>query len=222
MYCYINRLAHQLTTDLGQQDVETYQHLCDDLGPAVANPDAYQDYQGQYRDYWGMNAAGLTPAQFDAYFQFLADLAQQAQADNGQIPGLDDICETLTEICHQLHEMPNQQGRHCIYFSFATKLVHMVYPDYPIYDSKVKAFYFLPDPAGDFGPRMGTLLPSYRFLHREYNRILDDHLLDGAMALFANQLGDVGSPAKVIDWLIWTFVRALQQGAIRDGQVVYR
>jgi len=214
MYCYINRLANQLITDLGQQDVETYQHLRDKLGPAVANDG---DYQDQYRDYWGMNAAGLSDAQFAAYFQILANLEQRAQADNGQIPDLDDICQRLTQICQQLHEMPNRQGHNCIYFSFATKLVHMVYPDYPIYDSKVKAFYFLPDPAGDF-----DLLSSYEFLHSEYNRILDDHLLDGAMTLFANQFHDVGSPAKVIDWLIWAFVRALQQGAIRDGQVVYR
>ena len=89
----------------------------------------------------------------------------------------------------------------------------------------VEAFYFLPRSyAGKHERKLENLLASYRFLVKEYDRILREGLLADALHAFRRHfsLPPLYSDYKIIDTLIWKFVPFLESGALRDGSVVYR
>jgi MacB-like periplasmic core domain/FtsX-like permease family len=85
----------------------------------------------------------------------------------------------------------------------------------------VETFYFLPRSyAGKPEKKLENLLASYRFLVKEYDRILREGLLAGALHTFRRHfcLPPLYSDQKIIDTLIWKFVPFLESGALRDGR----
>jgi hypothetical protein len=130
----------------------------------------------------------------------------------------------VDKVARALYEIPVAKERKALQFSFASKLAHMVNPRLPIYDRAVEAFYFLPRSySGTPEERLQNLMLSYRFLIDEYERVLRDGLLDPALQAFRRHFGVSAdySDEKVIDTLIWKFVPLLENGAIRDGTVVF-
>jgi len=119
----------------------------------------------------------------------------------------------VEQVARKLYEIPvNSKGRKVLQFSFASKLVHMVNPELPVYDRMVEAFYYLPRSyAGKPEKKLENLLASYRFLVKEYDRILREGLLADVLHWFRRHFS-LPPPYwdhKVIDTLIWKFVPAL-------------
>ena len=101
-----------------------------------------------------------------------------------------------------IYKIPtNKSGRQSLQISFATKLLHMVNPTTPIYDSMVAAFYFFDEP-GRKQP-LQLLSPAIQSFRRRFS---PQHFTD----------------EKVIDSLLWAFVSLLRNGAVVQGTVVYR
>jgi len=89
----------------------------------------------------------------------------------------------------------------------------------------VESFCFLPRSfTGTPEKKLANLLRSYRFLVREYDRILREGLLAPAIDAMRGhfQLPTEYSDQKMIDTLIWKFVPFVESGALRDGPVVFR
>lgn len=201
MYHHINDHADLIVDTITGQSVEDYVALRNTLYQIDVSNNV--DYQNQYRNYWRMNTAGLTDAHYDAYFQILE------QASNGVEVSLEDICRPL-------YEIPSRQGRNTVQFSFATKLIHMVRPHMPIYDSMIRAFYFLPESGNSYESKLASRLSSYNFLRDEYARVIDERLLNTAIGAFRHTFGELATDEKVIDFLVWAFVRRAKRGAFRD------
>ena len=159
-----------------------------------------------------MNQARLCDEFYNAYFELL-DRLRREPLDN---VGVENVTRELLNVPAQ------NNGRRMLHFSFASKMVHMLCPDRPIYDNKVKRFYFLPEHgSGEVNNRLRGLINSYEFLVGEYQRILTQGLLAPAIEGFRERFQVPFSDQKVIDTLIWTFVKFLQDGAVRDGVVQY-
>ena len=132
---------------------------------------------------------------------------------------------TLKKVVQELYEVPsNSTGQQKVQFSFASKLVHMCQPTLPVYDAMVKTFFFLPKAHGDsIDTQLPELMVDYRFLIDEYSRVMRDHLLDRAMSrvreycAYATNLTD----QRLIDLLIWVFVKWAKSGGIRTGTARY-
>lgn len=178
-----------------------------------ANIAENEDYQGKYAQYWGMNGAGLNQSFRHQYFILL-----QRIRNNNQL--------SLTEIVDTLYNYPiNDEGTQKIQFSFATKLLHTVDNTTPIYDSFINAFYFFPpiNNNNNYEFRKNQYMNLYSFLKKEYKRILDNDLLLPSMTLMKsrfqiNELTDY----KIIDSIIWSFVKYLKQGGIENGNILYQ
>jgi hypothetical protein len=104
----------------------------------------------------------------------------------------------------------------------------MVNPRSPICDANVRAFYFLPDTngGGAIETRIRGCLEVYDALVKEYDRILENRLLDESIACFREELNpETFTDIKVIDSLIWAFVtwaRQARQGpAFVKGELQY-
>ncbi len=215
MYTLINQHIGELLQNRNlARDVQRYIRLREDVGRLDTAIIGNQGFQRMYRTHWGMNGAYLSAPFYDAYFGLLHRL-------RGEPLGKVNV-ET---VARELLEVPaRENGRQALQFSFASKMVHMLRPDCPIYDKRVERFYFLPEGA-ERNPevKLARLLQSYRFLIREYQRVRQDNLLARANKEFRAhfQVESEYSDEKVIDTLIWAFVKFLQGGAVRGGVVEY-
>jgi hypothetical protein len=166
-----------------------------------------------YRRYWGLNAARLSETFCLAYFDLMEGLRTNHNID------------TETVVRH-LYQLPtHKKGRQSLQFSFASKLVHTLDPHKPIYDSLVADFYFFrpPDPNKELDFRLRSLSTFYRFLCHEYERVLEQALLEPSILRFRQIQGvdENYTDEKIIDTLIWQFVTLLRKGALTDGHIVY-
>ena len=193
-----------------ETEIKPYISLIRDLHEK--NVSADEEYRKKYSWYWALNGAGLGKEFRDAYFCELERL-KGSKAD----------AETVEAVARRLWDVPvNGSGRRSLQFSFASKLVHVINPDLPIYDSRVEDFYFLP-PTPASG-KLEAKMESYRFLVEEYDRVLAGGTLEPSIEAFRRKFAVESacySDVRVIDTLIWKFAAVLRSGAVQNRVVAY-
>lgn len=206
MYAVIERGYDLILKAITQDDVKNYDWLIENRDQCGG-----PKYQRRYRSFWGMNAARLGSAFYSEYFAAL-----QPSLENPM--SLEDLCQRLYNVSAR------QDGRHTLQFSFATKLMHTLSPKLPIYDSRVARFFLYREPSSDLmiEERIIKMSEYYGFLAREYERIVKEHRLDGAIAAFRKQFAPRHhTDEKIIDWLIWAFIGVAADGALMRGDFVF-
>jgi hypothetical protein len=211
MYALINKHIEKLLDGISKiRHVQPYV----DIGRLFSEGNSSSDeFKANYRKFYQLNAARLSEDFCARYFQTLEQNRGSEQLN------LFDVVDTL-------YQFPsNSKGKKAVHFSFATKLVHTVDQNSPIYDSMVAAFYFFPEikPGWSKATKIAEYRRQYQFLEKEYKRILDDELLSTSIVAFRKrfQLDELYSDCKVIDTLLWRYTAYLKGGAIRDEQVQY-
>ena len=212
MYKLINQHIDAVLKQINQEnDVQRYVWLMEKLPDVDVTKDPA--FQHTYRQHWQLNPARLSPQFIETYFAHLQSLKGRNDVD-------------IEAVARYLFALPIRDGIHSLQFSFATKLVHMLKPSQPIYDSMVATFffYFPGTPKEPMNVKLTRLISFYRFLFDEYDRVLRFSLLAPSIARFRAhcQIGPIYSDQKVIDTLIWKFVYYLKQsGGITKRAVVY-
>jgi len=213
MYAIINQNTEALLDSINPTaDIDPYVWLLGEL--PIVNVAQHQEFQRVYRRYWQLNPARLSEGYLTAYFGHLEQLKGQPEY------------VTVEAVARHLLPIPTHgNGRQSLQFSFASKLVHMLNPEQPVYDSMVERFFFLPTGRTNetTEQKIARLLISYEFLHAEYGRVLEQALLAQAIARFRERflVNAAYTDRKIIDTLIWKFVGFLKAGALRNGVVVY-
>jgi hypothetical protein len=161
-------------------------------------------YRKRYSAFWKLSGAGLDEKFKKAYLTYLEN--------NKSNPNI-----SVIDVCEYLYELPaNYTGAKKLQFSFATKLVHMVNPEMPIYDRMVKNFFHFSEPGSKLGlyARIDWCDDIYTFLKEEYKRILRERLLEKSINIFRSRLNPkYFSDEKIIDSLIWKYVSLAKNGA---------
>lgn len=193
------------------------QHFADYLWLRLHYPDVNitenVEYKGRYVRFWAINASRPSQLYKNHYFELLQN-------------NRDIHHQTLEEIIRGLCFVPiHQHGVSRIDFSYATKLLHTVNNNSPIYDSLIKDFFFLPeiDPQLDFEDRIHLFLERYQFLETEYNRILINNLLRPSIIYIRENynLNDSVNDKKIIDSIIWAFVKYLRRGGVQNRNILF-
>lgn len=217
MYGLINDCA-----DLINEAIDPIHHInpYTSLLANIRNVDVSEDvnFQTTYKSYWKMTRAVSNPQWYLRYFELLQHYNQDDNfAEN----------ELVEHVVRELYLIPAHvnRERRSVQFSFATKLVHMLRPHYPVFDGNIRQFYFLPEMGQNLDERLEDRRYSQAFLVGEYERILEGCLMAPAINSFRNHFGEHLGPnytdEKVIDTILWRFVALLKSGAIRDGAIVY-
>ena len=180
----------------------------------VADDDAFQK---TYKDYFKLGRV-LSSEWIQDYFRLM----------NGGVDGLrprqderlrgnhNEVTDLLLRVIHHLRGVYfDCKKKDRVDFSFSTKLLHVLNPDLPIYDSTVREFYCLRGVSGgNADARIRKCAPLYKHLISEYQCVLDTDALAGPIAAFRRRFRgrgeEVFTDIKVIDTLIWRFNR-LQQ-----------
>jgi hypothetical protein len=210
MYSVLNRHIEPLLASIARDGgLDQYKYLMDSFRRTDTTRD--DQFQRTYRTYWQMGAARLSDEFCRAYFTHLEELKAFERPDVGR------IAVWLYNVAS------NSRGERKLHFSFSTKMLHMLQPNAPVYDSLVAQFYFLSEDGATFDEKLRSRMESYRFLTAEYQRVLDEGLLAQSIAAFRRRFafGDTFTDTKIIDTLIWRFAAMMVGGAQKNGLVKY-
>lgn len=207
MYHLINNHIDEILHSIGQDHIRDYDYLIDNI-ERVESP----TYQATYKNYWRLNAARLSEDFCRVYFNLL----QVALRD-----GMPQIPELVME----LYQTPtHQNGQKSLQFSFSTKLCHMIDRQIPMYDSRIRAFYFFvePDRKLELRQRVNRYMHFHNFLTGEYRRVLDNGLLSQSIQRFRQHFRPrYFTDVKIIDSLIWAFTSLMESGGTTYGIITY-
>lgn len=159
MYSLLNQHIDPLLNSITRYGgLDQYKYLIDTFRSTDTTRD--DQFQRTFRSYWRMGAARLGDSFCKKYFECLEELKALEGAD-------------VRQIAIRLYDAEsNSRGDHKLHFSFSTKMVHMLHPDRPVYDSLVAQFYFLGEGGSTFEERLKNRLDSYHFLVNEYSRVV--------------------------------------------------
>ena len=186
--------------------------------------------QSKFRTFYRMNGKGLSNEFYNVYFSILKTKSvgndtlglTNESATNDFLLILKGLYAVDSSNHKNRKDRKNKSKK--IHFSFSSKLLHTLNPSCPIYDSKIAAFYFLPDTTAKTAEyRFELCKKQYEFLMDEYERIKKENLLDETISSFKSKVNDFEkiSFTKQIDYILWHFITELQSGKILEKKIIY-
>lgn len=147
-------------------------------------------FQFVFRSYYRLDNAGLGDNLKEHYFKLLGN----KQKDLGKI---------LSE----LYEIPTARKIKTIQFSFATKLLHTINENNPIFDSEVSDVIHRKMIGKTKDEKIRSCLEIYEFLKETYSNLLKDKKIKIVILNFRSKFNvtkDKISDIKVLDFIIWS------------------
>lgn len=146
-------------------------------------------FQCVYRQFYGMNTAGLTDDFFKEYFKLL------------------DSRETdPKKILSRLFEIPRRNKTKSAQFCFTTKLLHTKNNNLPIYDSLVGKELGLRVTGKSKDDKIKSRCEIYKTLQGNYDELLGNKIIKKIILDFRKEFNcnkKKISDTKVLDFLIW-------------------
>jgi hypothetical protein len=145
-------------------------------------------FQFVFRSYYRIDNAGLTSDWKERYFEFLSQRER-----------------SLKTILEGLYHIPTKKNVKSLQFSFATKLLHTLDTNQPIYDSKVAELLGLPVKKGtDFAANITTCIAVYENLRQAQQQLLLDEGIKNQIAALKDRYKSQISDEKALDFLLWS------------------
>jgi len=146
-------------------------------------------FQFVFRAYYRLDNAGLSDGIRRRFFELL----DQKQTN-------------LETILSELYEIPTLKGKKTIQFSFATKLLHTINSNKPIFDSGVSRVTNI-RLTGSGEPKIHSCIERYDFLEKLYLDMLQDERITNIISEFGLTFkvdGEMMSDTKILDFIMWS------------------
>ena len=148
-------------------------------------------FQFVFRRFYGMDNAGLSDDMKKCFFELLA----KKETD-------------LKTILSELYEIPRKKGDKSMQFSFATKLLHTIDNDKPIYDTEIGSLtYSKPKHSDDKDTTIRSYINLYNNLESLNAELLKNDKIQKVISEFRLQF-DVDkekvSDVKALDFIMWS------------------
>jgi hypothetical protein len=210
MYICINQNIETVLSEIPKRHGTDYQWLTETLKNTDVSRNV--EFQRKYRSYWVMRYISPDSQFNQMYFSILEKLKNNKNLD------FRTVAEQLNSIPHD-----SEGKRSSFHFSFISKLLHSIDNSSPIYDSMIKDFFYLPGIDGsNIEKKIKQSEIILNFLSKEMARIKSEGLLKEAINQFKKrfQLSSF-SDYKIIDSLIWAFVKSARNGGFLNGQLKF-
>lgn len=147
-----------------------------------------KEFKKIYKKFYVLNRGGLGPKLIDRYFELL-----EKRETN------------LRKILRELSKIPRRKGDYAVELSFASKLVHTVDNNQPIFDKNVtKVFGIkLNYNIKNIDERIENRLRAYDLLKKEFNEVLADQEVKEIVKRFKGRLKVNIGDVKMLDFMLW-------------------
>lgn len=182
----------KILANINAEEVEVYKFLRNRFNTKNVAKDKV--FQYLFRKFFVMDR--WTSNQYNKQYFVLMERNKNAQH-----------ADTLSDICL---ELVNYDPAGKLHFSFATKLYHMLDPEYPIYDSLVaKVFKFYPPYTSSLEVRLDKYLTFMTHVKYCYQTIRTSDILDPLITELQQTQPDITEIGyvKLIDFIIWSINR---------------
>jgi len=147
-------------------------------------------FQFVFRSYYRLDNAGLSDEIKSRFFELLA----QKQTN-------------LELFLSELYEIPTLKGENTIQFSFATKLLHTIDNDKPIFDSGVAILTNIKPKGSDRNTKIRSCIEIYYSLEKLYEELKEDDKIKKLISKFRSKFkvdDEKISDTKVLDFIMWS------------------
>jgi hypothetical protein len=152
-------------------------------------------FQKIYKDFYVLTAAGLTQEFFDEYFQLL----ENKETD-------------LKKILKILSKIPRRKGDYAVELSFASKLIHTVDNNSPIFDKNVANVLGIKlNYKEDLDERIEDRVRAYELLKRKFAVLLKNPEVQEIISDFKEKLCADINNVKMLDFILWKLGEDLEK-----------
>jgi hypothetical protein len=193
----VNDNADFIVNSIDEESVAVYVFLYNEFlkGDVTLNP----VFQFMYRSFYRLDNAGLTSEFKTAYFELMQQYRNESSIDP-------------LEIVNKLYKYKRLNGDHSVQFSFTTKMINMIDPTFPIFDSEVaRAFQFSTYYPKDKEKKIARYMEQQDTIIHTYNKIIDENLLEKSLTLFNDKYKNYDVPlTKKLDFIFWAYGKLLK------------
>ncbi|UCX05012.1 hypothetical protein [Shewanella glacialimarina] len=200
MYQSINNEIESVLEEIGQDHVKEYDYLLDGLYSINVAEDI--EYQKRYRKFWVMRFISPVSEFNKKYFEFLEN------NKNNAILSFAEVCSYFDGVTTDL-----ESKKSSFQFSFITKLMHMIDGIFPIYDSKVCNFYFIPKTSSSsYDEKKKDSIALVDYLIYEQKQVNSSSAITDSIVKFRTKFTPKNfSNEKILDSLIWGYVKSREK-----------
>ena len=130
-------------------------------------------------------------------------VSQQMEMETRDIINL--IKKHKEEIFNELSKIPRRKGDYAVELSFASKLIHTIDNNQPIYDSRIAKIFDIKSnyDIKDINERINDRLAMYNLLKRKFNEILTSQEARELIKDFKEELKVNIGDVKMLDFILW-------------------
>jgi len=130
-------------------------------------------------------------------------VSQQMEMETRDIINL--IKKHKEEIFNKLSKIPRRKGDYAVELSFASKLIHTIDNNQPIYDSRIAKIFDIKSnyDIKDINERINDRLAMYNLLKRKFNEILTSQEARELVKDFKEELKVNIGDVKMLDFILW-------------------
>lgn len=210
----INNNAYKIISNLDKESISVYEFLQNRFNNSATHSDHL--FQFVFRSFYRLDNAGLSKHFKEAYFSLLE------KYKNGKYSA--DYCFVIKDIVYELAKYPTLKqekslsSKGSLQFSFATKLLNIISPAAPIYDSEVRMMLGFKDCSyiADFEKRLDRLCEYYKVIQNIYESALKDGSLEPTLIEFNYQFKEYSNipSIKKLDFIFWSAGKLKSKGKL--------
>ncbi|MDP3699259.1 MAG: hypothetical protein Q8R47_06780 [Nanoarchaeota archaeon] len=175
--------------DIDQESIDVYKFLQQSF-PTKVDENVFNFV---YRSFYRLDNAGLSDKWKLKYFVLLKNKET-----------------SLPIILKILYDIKRLKGDHSYQFSFATKLIHTINNDAPIYDSLVDGIFEFRKPKNNKNT-INWCIKTYDLLKKEYTSLLQDDQVQQCIKKFKKKYSaQTISDTKALDFILWSIGKELK------------
>lgn len=147
-------------------------------------------FQFVFRRFYGLDNAGLSEKMKSHFFELLAEKQT-----------------SLETILSNLYEIQRKKGDNSMQFSFATKLLHTIDNNKPIFDKEIESLTYSKPKRADKNTQIQSYIQLYNDLERLNSELLKTEIITNVILKFRLKFRDYNdqiSDVKALDFIMWS------------------
>lgn len=201
----VRKKLAEILNNLDRESIDVYNFLNSEFKKGDVSKNHL--FQFVFRSFYRLENAGLSPDFKSRFFDLM-----EVNRDNKSIE-IEGLLREL-EKYPRLKENKTEEKKGSFQFSFVTKLINTIDPEFPIYDSKVSKAIIGSSysPTGEFKDKLKVYSARHDVIRKTYLYILENESFKFIFSKFDNSFPDNKlTELKKLDFIFWSYGKLLDK-----------